>query len=195
MVRVDGLEYSYYIMQTELPPSALIHFEGGNSGYYSTKIEIIDDVAITSNYVKKFINNLREATGLKFRIPTKLEWEYAAKGGNKSKNYTYSGSNNIDEVAWYNYNCNKPQDIAKKSPNELGLYDMNGNVQEWCNDRYGDYSSLPQHNPLGPSSGCHRVLRGGSWVYGTNECQVSIRDAWNHEHGFENHGFRLSLSL
>jgi len=129
-------------------------------------------------------------------LPTEAQWEFAARGGNLSQGYKYAGSNNLNNIAWFNDNSNEQtHPVAQKQPNELGLYDMSGNVQEWCNDRYGDYSSLPQHNPIGPSSGCHRVLRGGSWVHGTNECQVSFRDMWNHVHGFENHGFRLSLSL
>lgn len=141
-----------------------------------------------------FIKKLNKLTGMTFRLPTEAEWEFAARGGNYSQGYNYSGSNNIDDVAWYNKNCiddeaENPKDgtheVGKKSPNELGLYDMSGNVMEWCQDWYGEYSSEAQINPMGPSysffkslfsTSCNcKVLRGGSWAQFDKGCKVSIR--------------------
>lgn len=141
-----------------------------------------------------FIKKLNKLTGMNFRLPTEAEWEFAARGGNESHGYKYSGSDCIDDVAWYNNNCiddeaesleDGAHEVGRKSPNELGLYDMSGNVMEWCQDIYGDYSSEAQVNPQGPSpsffkslvsssSNC-RVLRGGSWVQFDKGCKVSIR--------------------
>ena len=129
-----------------------------------------------------FISKLNELTGMSFRIPTEAEWEFAARGGNYSQNFKYAGSNTIGEVAWYYDNStNNNYVVGTKSPNELGLYDMSGNVWEWCQDFYGSYSSSTQTNPTGPSSGTNRVLRGGSWNDNAEFCRVSFRidtQAW-----------------
>jgi len=113
------------------------------------------------------------------RLPTEAEWEYAARRGNKSKGYTYSGSNDLDAVAWYSNNSgSKTHPVAQKQPNKLGLYDMSGNVWEWCSDWYdeGYYSGSPQTDPQGSNSGKKRVLRGGCWYYGAYYCRVADRD-------------------
>ena len=125
---------------------------------------------------QKFIKKLNALTGITFRLPTEAEWEYAARGGNKSKGYKYSGSNTIDDVAWY---CNNSSfathQVGTKQANELCIYDMSGNVWEWCSDRYGSYSSTSQTDPIGPTSGSWRVVRGGSWYDSARECRVSER--------------------
>ena len=115
-----------------------------------------------------------------FRLPTEAEWEFAAKGGNLSNNYLYSGSNNLDDVAWYNDNSeNITHPVGQKIPNELGIYDMSGNVIEWCWDWYGEYNSNQLTNPTGPTEqfglGGDRIHRGGGWCYGLNRCRVTDR--------------------
>lgn len=115
---------------------------------------------------QEFITKLNSLTGRQFRLPTEAEWEYAARGGNKSQGYKYAGSNTIGDVAWYSRNSSQQiHEVATKAPNELGLYDMSGNVHEWCNDWYDRsyYSSSPSSNPIGPTSGVYRVFRGGCW--------------------------------
>ena len=106
-------------------------------------------------------------------MPSEAQWEYAARGGNKSKGYIYSGSNTIDDVAWYSSSTTHP--VKTKAPNELGIYDMSGNVLEWCSDWYGSYSSAAQTDPTGPSTGLYRVKRGGSWGYHARACRVAFR--------------------
>ena len=138
---------------------------------------------VSWNECQQFIRKLNWLTsntrpkGMVFRLPTEAEWEYAARGGNKSKGYKYSGSNNIGSVAWYRENTySSPFSVATIAPNELGIYDMSGNVWEWCNDWYGSYSGNTQINPQGPSDGSDRVVRGGSSDRDSEDCRVSNRD-------------------
>ena len=134
---------------------------------------------ISYNDVLSFISKLNSLTGRTFRMPTEAEWEYAARGGNKSKGYRYSGGNTLDNVGWYRDNRKEPKShpVSQKTANELGLYDMSGNIYEWCSDWYDDYSPSPQTNPKGPSSGSFRVLRGGSWCYDATRCRVAYRSS------------------
>jgi formylglycine-generating enzyme required for sulfatase activity len=114
--------------------------------------------------------------GRQFFLPTEAQWEYAARGGSKSKGYTYSGSNTVDNVAWYSGNSSSTaQPVATKQANELGIYDMSGNVFEWCSDWYGSYSSSAQTNPTGATTGSDRVLRGGSWNSNATYSRVANR--------------------
>ena len=158
---------------------------------------------ISYNDVLSFISKLNSLTGRTFRMPTEAEWEYAARGGNKSKGYRYSGGNTLDNVGWYWDNSDgTPHPVAQKAANELGLYDMSGNVDEWCSDWYGTYSSSPQTNPKGPSTGISRVLRGGSWRSIAAACRVA--DRYNYSRSLRNdcsrslrdtfYGVRLALS-
>ena len=143
-----------------------------------------------------FIQKLNQLTGRRFRLPTEAEWEYAARGGSKSRGYKYSGSNNIGDVAWYGYDDNssrKTHPVKTKQANELGLYDMSGNVYEWCQDWKGDYSSGSQTNPTGPSSGSYRVTRGGSWLNYARYCRVSFRNTFSPGYAYYDLGLRLAL--
>lgn len=157
---------------------------------------------------QEFIQKLNQLTGMKFRLPTEAEWEYAARGGKKSRGYEYAGSDNIDEVAWYSLNSGKGvHNVRTKKPNEIGLYDMTGNVLEWCSDYYDNtyYEKSPSTNPKGPSSGTYHVLRGGAWGYGSYHCCIVRRnynspnpmDCPDLKYGncpFGSFGFRLALS-
>ena len=149
---------------------------------------------------QEFIRRLNALTGKAFRLPTEAEWEYAARGGNKNKGFKYAGSNTIDMVAWYSDNAyNVPSvsadygthTVGLKAPNELGLYDMSGNVLEWCQDWYGSYSGESQTNPEGPSAGTHHVGRGGCWFAGARSCRVSNRSK-SSDKGYQ-YGLRLVL--
>ena len=151
-------------------------------------------IHVSWNDAKSFCEWLARKTSQTFRLPTEAEWEYAARGGNKSNGYKYSGGNNIDNVAWYTSNSGgKTHQVGTKSPNELGIYDMSGNVWEWCQDWYGNYSSSSQSNPTGSSSGSSRVLRGGSWGGSAGDCRVSNRNRSNPDRRYDSHGFRLVL--
>ncbi len=149
---------------------------------------------VSWNDIQEFIKKLNRLTGKKYRLPTEAEWEYAARGGKKSKGYKYAGSNSIGEVAWYDSNSGyETHPVGQKQPNELGLYDMSGNVWEWCQDWYGNYNSSSQTNPSGPASGSYRVLHGGSWSYYARNCRVSNRDSNSPSSRRHNYGFRLVL--
>ena len=151
---------------------------------------------VSWNDCQEFIKKLNQLTGKEFRLPTEAEWEYAARGGKYSKDYVYkySGSNNADEVAWYNDNsCDETHPVKTKKANELGLYDMSGNVYEWCNDWKGNYQSNSQTNPTGPSKGECRVLRGGGWGDDDLDVQVSSRGACDPDDRYNYYGLRLAL--
>ena len=181
----------YYIGKCEVTQELWEAVMGSNPSHLKGAQNPVERVSW--NDCQEFISSLNSLTGRTFRLPTEAEWEYAARGGNKSRHYKYSGSDNIDEVAWYNNNSGYTHAVGTKSPNELGIYDMSGNVWEWCSDRYGDYSAGAQTNPQGPSSGSYRVLRGGSWDYGARDCRVSNRVNLDPDYSFNNDGLRLVL--
>ncbi len=165
---------------------------GGNPSYF--KGDNLPVECVSWNDCQEFINKLNSITGRNFRLPTEAEWEFAARGGKKSKGYKYSGSNNLDEVAWYNENSgDQTHPVGTKKPNELGIYDMSGNVWEWCADWYGDYSSSPSTDPTGPTSGSIRVYRGGSWSHYAWLCRVSYRNWDFPDFGLDYLGLRLVL--
>ncbi len=167
----------YYIGETEVTQALWQAVMGSNPSSFKGNSNPVESVSW--NDCQEFIRKLNSLTGRTFRLPTEAEWEFAARGGNKSKGYKYAGSNSIDNVAWYTSNSSsKTHAVKTKSPNELGIYDMSGNVWERCQDCYGSYSSNAQTNPKGPSIGSLpvlRVLRGGSWFNNAWYCRVSKR--------------------
>jgi len=170
----------YYIGETEVSQALWREVMNNNpSAYKGNDLPVCN---VSWDDCQEFIKKLNEKTGKKFRLPTEAEWEFAARGGTESRGYLYSGSNEVLSVAWHNRDSNRdrhngPYAIRSKTPNELGIYDMSGNVNEWCSDWFGPYSSEPQTNPQGPASGKERVYRGGSWWYYGKSCRVSRRNS------------------
>ena len=190
----------YYIGETEVTQELWEAIMGSNpSRFTGNNQRPVERVSWED--CQAFIKKLNSLTGKEFRLPTEAEWEYAARGGKYSRGYKYSGSNNADEVAWYGSNSGGETHLVKtKKANELGLYDMSGNVHEWCNDRFGHYQSNSQTNPTGPSNGVLRVLlgdcrvlRGGNWNYDDEYMRVS--DRYYNLPGFRYYSIGLRLAL
>ena len=149
---------------------------------------------VSWNDCREFIRKLNAMTGKTFRLPTEAEWEFAARGGNSSRGYKYAGGNDVGTVAWYDRNSgDATHNVGTKQPNELGLYDMAGNVSEWCNDWMDNYSSSSQTNPKGATSGSDRVIRGGSWYSRAGNCRVSHRGYDSPDNRYINLGLRLAF--
>lgn len=185
----------FYMSKTEVTQKQWREIMGDNP----SRFDGCDNCPVESvswNDVQEFIKKLNTKTGGNFRLPTEAEWEFAARGGNNSRGYKYAGSDNIGNVAWYKSNSgSKTLLVGTKQPNELGLYDMSGNVWEWCSDWYDSdyYGDSRRENPQGPSSGSRRVLRGGSWLsLDGGYCRVAGRDGSVPGITFNYYGFRIA---
>lgn len=186
----------YYIGQTEVTQALWEAVMGSNPSYRRGDNLPVGNVSW--NDCQVFIQKLNQLTGKQFRLPTEAEWEYAARGGRKSRGYKYAGGNNIGSVAWYDDNSGgRTHPVATKQANELGIYDMSGNVWEWCSDWYDGYQSSSQSDPHGPLLGLGRVDRGGGYFDNFNDartCRVSRRDNNTPDCRYLNFGFRLSCN-
>ena len=187
---------TYFIGETEVTQELWQTVMGNNPSYHSGRMLPVEKVSWDD--CQSFIARLNLLSGQNFRLPTEAEWEFAARGGNESKGYMFAGSNNWEEVAWYEGNTslgNGTHDVGTKQANELGLYDMSGNVNEWCQDYYGVYGSDAQINPVGSSTGNFRVYRGGDWNNGLLKCRTSARDKGVPRNSSIVLGLRLVLPL
>lgn len=187
------LTNDYYIGKYEVTQALWQAVMGSNPSKFKGDNLPVENVSWKD--CQEFLSKLNNTTGKTFRLPTEAEWEYAARGGKKNRGYLYSGSNNISDVAWYSDNSdNKTHAVGSKQANELGIYDMSGNVYEWCQDRKGSYSSSSQVNPTGAASGSDRVRRGGYWSSSARYCRSSDRSSSSPGYRDFDLGLRLVLS-
>ncbi len=186
------LTYDYYMGQTEVTQALWKAVLGNNpSTMIGDELPVND---ISWEDADAFAKRLSELTGCSFHLPTEAEWEFAARGGNKSKGYLYAGSNTLNNVAWWNSNSKgTTHDVGTKQPNELGIYDMSGNVWEWCSDWLGNYSAEALVNPTGPATGKYHVYHGGSWKTGSDFCRISYRRRTLDGYIKETVGLRVAL--
>ncbi len=186
----------FYISPYEVTQLQWKQVLGNNPSTASKDCDKCPVETVSWDDVQEFLQKLNaQNPGRNYRLPTEAEWEYAARGGNQTKGYLYSGSNDIGMVAWYPGNSgNKTQPVGQRKANELGLYDMSGNVREWCSDWHGGYSKTDQNNPIGPPTGENRVNRGGSFLVGAQVCRVSVRYLGKPSIRTKNTGFRLARS-
>ena len=183
---------TFSIGQTEVTQELWLAVMGSNPSHFKGDLQRPVE-RISWNVCQTFITKLNQMTGKNFRLPTEAEREYAARGGSKSQGYKYAGSNNVSDVAWCNDAFGGTHPVATKAPNELGIYDMSGNVRECCHDWYDSYSSDAQTNPTGPVSGIYRVHRGGSWYHSVRTCRLSCREVDLPGHYDSTLGLRLAL--
>lgn len=187
------LTNNYYIGQTEVTQALWQAVMGYNPSFFNGDNLPVE--CVSWNDCQDFLRKLNSLTGKCFRLPTEAEWEFAARGGLKSRGTQYSGSSSLDDCGWYDGNSDsKTHPVAMKQANELGLYDMSGNVWEWCQDWWGSYVRSSQTNPTGPGSGSDRVYRGGSWSSDPGYCRVSFRYYRTLGDRFNYLGLRLALS-
>ena len=189
------LTNSYYIGKYPVTQAQWKAVMGNNPSYFKGDDLPVEQVSWED--IRGFIAKLNEMTGKNYRLPTEAEWEYAARGGNESKGYKYIGSDDIDAVAWHNGNSdNKTHPVGTKQPNELGIYDMNGNVFEWCYDWHDFWTNNPETNPQGTTEGSTRVFRGGGWNTDAEDCRVSDdRGSALPSYCDADLGFRVALSF
>jgi formylglycine-generating enzyme required for sulfatase activity len=183
---------SFYMSKYEVTQKQWQDIMGTNPSYFKN-CDNCPVEQVSWNDIQDFIRKLNTKTGKNYRLPTEAEWEYAARGG---QNYKYAGSDNLGSVAWYRDNSgSKTHPVGQKSANGYGLYDMAGNVWEWCSDWYGSdyYNNSPSSNPKGPNSGTYRVLRGGSWDYASGNCRAAHRSYDTPPYRNDFNGFRLVL--
>ena len=184
---------SYYICKYEVTQALWRAVMGSNPSNFKGDNLPVENVSWYD--CQTFINRLNSYTGRNFRLPTEAEWEFAARAGNYSRHYKYSGSNYISDVGWYDDNSgNRSFPVGTKQANELGLFDMSGNVYEWCSDWYGSYSSYSQNDPTGATSGSYRVRRGGGWGNFARGGRLSYRGSCAPDGRSSNLGLRLVLS-
>ena len=188
---------NFYIGETVVTQALWKAVMGTNPSYPQGMLLPVNGVSWDD--CQTFIVKLNQMTGKKFRLPTEAEWEYAARGGKKSKGFKYAGSDNLDEVAWYAGNATESMnpDVKKKKSNELGLYDMTGYVWEWCQDLYAEdyYINSPAKNPCNTASGKERVLRGGDKIQSAKSCRVTVRNHKDADSKDMFYGFRLAMDL
>lgn len=181
----------FYICRYEVTQDLWTYVMGSNPSHFRNSRLPVEEV--TWDDCQRFIGKLNALTGESYRLPTEAEWEFAARGGNKSKGYKYAGSDTIDAVAWHNGNSgNSTHIVGGKLPNELGLYDMSGNVYEWCQDWKAPYSHRKEVNPKGAEEGTYRVNRGGRWCGGSRSCRTSDRSKCSPHYHFYHLGMRLA---
>ncbi len=188
-VSLDRFEIGKY----EITQAQWVAVMGSNPSCYSGDNRPVEKVSW--NDVQTFISKLNEQTGKTYRLPTEAEWEFAARGGVAESSTIYAGSSVLEDVAWYRHNAGYSRDVGTKQANELGIYDMSGNVWEWCSDCFDFYSSSPANNPQGPALGSTRIIRGGSNRLDAISCRVFNRSYYDPSTKHFCVGFRLARSL
>lgn len=183
----------FYLAETEVTQELWTAVMGNNPSGYTDDAQLPVE-SVTWDDCQRFLTELNKLTDGAFRLPTEAEWEYAARGGNCSKGFLYSGSDTLANVGWYKDNANeRPHKVKQLAPNELGLYDMSGNIWEWCNDWEGQYPSEEVVNPQGPQEGRARIVRGGSWLVDAAICRPADRSSGAPRGGGCIVGLRLAL--
>ena len=198
--RIDCEVSSFYLGQYQVTQALWEQVMGNNPSEFSGDRLPVD--SISWNDCQKFLEKLNHQLGLTgkdlYRLPTEAEWEYAVRGGKYARNTEYAGSGELKEVGWFGYYDNAhnwTETSGLRVPNELGLYDMSGNVREWCWDWYGSYSQTSLRDPQGPDSGIARVLRGGSWIVSADSCRVASRRLNHPEFRIDGYGLRLARTV